>query len=385
MMFPGSSWNSVTSSRLWPASSGISGRTAACAAASESGTRSPSNHGAAGTVPGTACRTACCAASSRSGGTSHNRSPSFAPSPSSSAYRRATCSRTSDPWMRLYEPLSMIAERNSPRVLGAVSSSDTDTDPADSPATVTRSGSPPNAAMLSRTHSSAAIWSRRPEVGRHVGVGDGREVDEAEDPQPVVEGDHHDVAGRRQLRPVVERAAPAGVGAAVDPDQDGPRRCRLRRRDHVEVEAVLAGRAESTGGRRHRRRLLRGSADLGRRADPTPRSHLRGGGEAQPSDRRFGVRNAQPGVDRAPHRPRQVPASTSTTLLVLTQPSCPPGPTTSRAGPGRTRTGSAAPCGRALRPPGEPSTARCGCHGDAGRSGRRRSTTSAPRTCSRPR
>ena len=58
----------------------------------------------------------------------------------------------------------MIAERNSPRALGAVSSSDTDTEPADSPATVTRSGSPPNAAMLSRTHSSAAIWSRRPRL-----------------------------------------------------------------------------------------------------------------------------------------------------------------------------------------------------------------------------
>ena len=34
--------------------------------------------------------------------------------------------------------------------------------PADWPASVTRSGSPPNAAMFSRTHSSAATQSRTP-------------------------------------------------------------------------------------------------------------------------------------------------------------------------------------------------------------------------------
>ncbi len=36
--------------------------------------------------------------------------------------------------------------------------------PADSPMTVTLPGSPPNARMLSRTHSSAATWSRRPRL-----------------------------------------------------------------------------------------------------------------------------------------------------------------------------------------------------------------------------
>jgi hypothetical protein len=34
--------------------------------------------------------------------------------------------------------------------------------PADSPKTVTVSGSPPKAAMFSRTHCSAATWSRSP-------------------------------------------------------------------------------------------------------------------------------------------------------------------------------------------------------------------------------
>ncbi len=38
----------------------------------------------------------------------------------------------------------------------------TDAEPADSPATVTRRGSPPKAAMLSRTQRSAAAWSSRP-------------------------------------------------------------------------------------------------------------------------------------------------------------------------------------------------------------------------------
>ena len=37
-----------------------------------------------------------------------------------------------------------------------------DTAPADSPNTVTRCGSPPKAAILSFTHSSAAIWSSKP-------------------------------------------------------------------------------------------------------------------------------------------------------------------------------------------------------------------------------
>lgn len=36
--------------------------------------------------------------------------------------------------------------------------------PADSPHTVTRSGSPPNAAMLSRTQVRAAIWSSSPRL-----------------------------------------------------------------------------------------------------------------------------------------------------------------------------------------------------------------------------
>lgn len=55
-----------------------------------------------------------------------------------------------------------IARRKSPRAAGMVISESTDVPPADSPKIVTFSGSPPNAAMLSRTHRSAAIWSKSP-------------------------------------------------------------------------------------------------------------------------------------------------------------------------------------------------------------------------------
>ena len=62
------------------------------------------------------------------------------------------------------EPLPdcTIAWWNSPCAAGRPSSVATLMPPADSPKIVTRSGSPPNAAMLSRTHSSASTWSRIP-------------------------------------------------------------------------------------------------------------------------------------------------------------------------------------------------------------------------------
>ncbi len=59
-------------------------------------------------------------------------------------------------------PLCRTARRNSPWARGLASSADVEfVAPADSPNTVTRSGSPPNRAIDSRTHSSAASWSRR--------------------------------------------------------------------------------------------------------------------------------------------------------------------------------------------------------------------------------
>jgi hypothetical protein len=56
-------------------------------------------------------------------------------------------------------PLAMTACRNRPSAAAETSREATAIPPADWPITVTRPGSPPNAATLSRTHSSAAMQS----------------------------------------------------------------------------------------------------------------------------------------------------------------------------------------------------------------------------------
>jgi hypothetical protein len=53
-------------------------------------------------------------------------------------------------------PLSLIARWKSPRLAGETTCRQTSCEPADSPKIVTLFGSPPNAAMFLRTHSSAA-------------------------------------------------------------------------------------------------------------------------------------------------------------------------------------------------------------------------------------
>jgi hypothetical protein len=57
-----------------------------------------------------------------------------------------------------------MARRKSPAARGMASSDAMEPAPADSPKTVTRSGSPPKKEMLSRTHVSAATWSSRPRL-----------------------------------------------------------------------------------------------------------------------------------------------------------------------------------------------------------------------------
>jgi hypothetical protein len=56
------------------------------------------------------------------------------------------------------------AAEKSPRPRGSVSKVITAPPPADWPAIVTRAGSPPKAAMFSRTHSSASSQSRMPRM-----------------------------------------------------------------------------------------------------------------------------------------------------------------------------------------------------------------------------
>ncbi len=60
--------------------------------------------------------------------------------------------------------LCAMARRNRPAASGMTSRAAIAPAPADSPKTVTRSGSPPNAAMFSRTQRSAATWSSSPRL-----------------------------------------------------------------------------------------------------------------------------------------------------------------------------------------------------------------------------
>ena len=107
-------------------------------------------------------------------------------------------------------------------------------------------GSPPNAAMQSRTHSSAAIWSRMPALpgARERAAEQVGEVQEAERTEAVVDRDDDDVAVHREVRAVVPRrvARAPDERAAVDPHHHRPARVVARRGPHVEVEAVLAVR-----------------------------------------------------------------------------------------------------------------------------------------------
>ena len=78
------------------------------------------------------------------------------PANSASAFGRALPEAPNPP------PLSPIAAWKSPRASGVAIMWLTLHDPADSPKIATRSGSPPNDAMLRCTQSSAATWSSVP-------------------------------------------------------------------------------------------------------------------------------------------------------------------------------------------------------------------------------
>ena len=115
--------------------------------------------------------------------------------------------------------LCAIAAVNSPAAAGLPSSVVTMPPPADSPNKVTRSGSPPNAAMLSRTQVSAAKTSRRPRLVAKRPIVERREVEEPQRTQPIVHRHHDDVTAHSQLAPVVKRLAGGAedVGATVHP------------------------------------------------------------------------------------------------------------------------------------------------------------------------
>ena len=70
-------------------------------------------------------------------------------------------------------PLCMIAPRKRPFAFGLLSRHATLMPPADSPPIVTRDGSPPKPAMLSRTHSQRRDLVAQPEIGHALRQGRG--------------------------------------------------------------------------------------------------------------------------------------------------------------------------------------------------------------------
>jgi len=106
---------------------------------------------------------AACSVESRSSGTCANAS-AVGSMPSRSASAAVTRLAVGSDRAKLPPPLWVIARWNSPCARGIDSSAETLIAPALSPNTVTWPGSPPNEAMLSRTHSSAATWSSSPRL-----------------------------------------------------------------------------------------------------------------------------------------------------------------------------------------------------------------------------
>ena len=125
-------------------------------------------------------------------------------------------------------------------------------------------------------------------------------MQEAEEIEPVIDGDDDDVFFLREIRAVVQQVI-AGAGreaAAVHPHHDGPRAVVERRRKHVDGEAVLALRRLAIQRRDDRRRLFavrvhgRGPGDLEVIFDAGPRGRLLRRHETIRTARRRAVRHA---------------------------------------------------------------------------------------------
>ena len=174
---------------------------------------------------------------------------------------------------------------------GIPSSVSTAPPPADWPAIVTRAGSPPNAAMLSRTHSSAASQSRTPRFDGAPGM-----CPKPSKPSRYETDDGHDaVAVERAAVVPGARGRARRVAAAVDVDEHRQRGIRLagRRGEDVDVEGRLAGDRRLGDQRDARVAALRRRAVLERVADALPRLRRHGRGEAQVADGRLGERDAE--------------------------------------------------------------------------------------------
>ena len=101
-----------------------------------------------------------CTSTRRAAGTA--RSSSTVVTSSACMTARVVPAACSGSTPRSIGPLWMIARWNSPAAAGMPSRTLTLAPPPDSPKIVTLPGSPPKAAMLSRTHSSASTMSSAP-------------------------------------------------------------------------------------------------------------------------------------------------------------------------------------------------------------------------------
>ena len=135
-------------------------------------------------------------------GTARRASQSPGSTSSSSSTRVATRVAVSDLMLWLPAPDWGIARWKSPFALGVPMSVPTLMPPADSPKIVTLLGSPPNAAMLSRTHSSARDLVEDAEVaGALRALEQLVEVQEAERAEAVVDRHDHDAVAARRTVP----------------------------------------------------------------------------------------------------------------------------------------------------------------------------------------
>jgi hypothetical protein len=118
-----------------------------------------------------------------------------------------------------------MARLNSLLLSGIASSETTESAPAPCPASVIRSGSPPNEAMSRRTQRNAKSWSVT-QVGRR----QPRKVQPAEDSQPVrhCRRDEITVAGQAFITRALVEGLRQSESGSVGADHRRRGRCRCR-------------------------------------------------------------------------------------------------------------------------------------------------------------
>ena len=204
--------------------------------------------------------------------------------------------------------------RTGPSAAGLANNARTEVAPADSPNTVTWSGSPPNAAMLSRTQASAASWSRRHRLSSNPAPRS-PSSNPPNTPSRYVTLTTTTLPLRGQPRAVVELQLTGAVDerAAGNPDHDRQRAGGIAgRRPHRDGETrlvadlrVVASTTDERAALRRQRTVLDGVADA------RPRFQRRGRQEPALAHGLLGVGDTAPDVDAALRRAAELPVRRS--------------------------------------------------------------------------